>query len=467
MAESELALLLESHFDGRAAEHELVRLAQLLTDPHTCREARLHVALHRALRALHHPAEARNAAWEICAQALSHSRRLRVQREVARRTTPRSWWLAAAAATLIAAGLLVTVHLPTAAFPELSADGRRLTWPDSSTIDLSATAQATPAAHGLTLAHGQVEARIAPQSGQRFTITTPHATVAVVGTHFTVDADRDSTWVSVVEGTVDVNAQRVSAGAAVVVDRTGPSAVSAGADGRWDDRRAIGLLSLAAPGHESSGNPRGYDNNPSATLADNVRFIKERFAECVPQLRALDAQGLLVWDAEGRGGAGSGYLGDPRLLAGDATLLAVLDAGFADIRAKGFAVGVLIATDQPGQAGTRDLARRLAWARQRWGITLAEINNLVADNDLRQLAGLFPDVRLITVAGHPQARIAGAAYYTAIDDSCDDRTVLLTIDEQTDLTALRRVLAAGTTPCFLAWYPSPSFLRLLEARSPL
>jgi hypothetical protein len=217
---------------------------------------------------------------------------------------------------------------------------------------------------------------------------------------------------------------------------------------------------VAEPGHERSGNPRGYGNEPgwdAATPAGRAEIgalIAGRIDAAAEAIHRRGGQGLILWDGEGRDGTGGGYHGDPRraLLADEA--LPALDAAFARVRARGLEPGVLVATDLEGLAGCADLVDRLAWARERWGIGLAAINNLPAGLDLRLVAAAVPQVRLITVEGHPMARDAGYAYRDRADGAAPDRTAILVHGDDAP-AALAAALAGGAMVLLPAWYQSP------------
>ncbi len=194
---------------------------------------------------------------------------------------------------------------------------------------------------------------------------------------------------------------------------------------RWPDRRPIGqlVLSSVADQHKSPTNPRGWLNDPTIDVtseAGRARFRGRLLAyadQSVRILRDMNAQGAIVWDAEGQEFPhATSYLGDPRALPPEMENGALLDAFFARLRAAGLRTGICIRPQRPVrpvygapaeafQIAVADpaanLAEKITYARKRWNCTLFYIDsngdpNVPDDaNVFRRLAKAFPDVLLI------------------------------------------------------------------------
>jgi len=222
----------------------------------------------------------------------------------------------------------------------------------------------------------------------------------------------------------------------------------------WPDRRPIGAIFIANPvrakrdaSHFSPPeNPAGWLGH---TLDFDVRtpegqaeFRKRLLAfadQNIKGLRAMNAQGMIVWDIEGQR-PGATYYGDPRALDGmlprnhgdaqphpelaiapemispeggvpvvDLFFKKFTDAGFLagvclrpqhlkrHVRA---ADGVVIYTNQDAPATEERIAlldAKIAYCKQRWGVRLFYVDSdlQVEARDYRALAAKHPDVLLI------------------------------------------------------------------------
>src|ERR1700730_13919166 len=90
----------------------------------------------------------------------------------------------------------------------------------------------------------------------------------------------------------------------------------------WNDRRPIGAIYLARDNTKWSSNPRGWFNDPKIDVfsPEGLRAFQTRLMkyadDSVALLRAMNAQGMIVWDIEGEEFAHpeASYVGDPVLL---------------------------------------------------------------------------------------------------------------------------------------------------------
>ena len=79
-----------------------------------------------------------------------------------------------------------------------------------------------------------------------------------------------------------------------------------GARFNWPDRRPIGALFLADHSHRSATNPRGWFNSPNLNIKGSAgpaifREALLAYADrAITILKAVNAQGMIVWDLEGR-----------------------------------------------------------------------------------------------------------------------------------------------------------------------
>ncbi len=164
----------------------------------------------------------------------------------------------------------------------------------------------------------------------------------------------------------------------------------------WTDRRAIGTLFLASSGTAYPTNPRGWFNDPTVdtTTPDGIKAFQTRvlaYADTsVGILQNMNAQGAIVWDMEGEQYPNPvTYIGDPRLVPTLAPEIdGIADAFFQKFRNAGLQVGMTIrpqefhpatASASATQADSTDpasvLNAKIAYAKQRWGISLFYIDS--------------------------------------------------------------------------------------------
>ncbi|MBV8900854.1 MAG: hypothetical protein JOY92_12180 [Verrucomicrobia bacterium] len=192
----------------------------------------------------------------------------------------------------------------------------------------------------------------------------------------------------------------------------------------WPDRRPIGSLILARASTGWPTNPRGWFNDRSinvTTPAGRVIFFNRLFDLAngtLANLRAMNAQGIIVWDIEGQQypQGEATYAGDPRLVAKLAPEMEpVADDLFAKFSRAQFRTGVCLRADaitfrangsfyqKPFTDRERlrqSLDERIAYARSRWGCTLFYIDSyggspVYEPGVLKELHEKYPDVLLI------------------------------------------------------------------------
>jgi hypothetical protein len=190
---------------------------------------------------------------------------------------------------------------------------------------------------------------------------------------------------------------------------------------KWKDRRPVGTVFLASSGLNSPTNPRGWfqDTKLDVNTEEGRKEFRTRMLKVadatIAILRDMNAQGMITWDIEGQEHPKATYAGDPRLFATMAPEMAqVADEYFQAFRKAGFRVGVcvrpqeIVLDTQHKNVYERDvpdpgelLMQKIAWAKQRWGVTLIYVDSngepsrpLDADI-LQRIATAFPDVLLV------------------------------------------------------------------------
>ena len=212
----------------------------------------------------------------------------------------------------------------------------------------------------------------------------------------------------------------------------------------WPDRRLIGTLHLATSEFRIPKNPRGWfngdktvDTTTEAGLADFKKRLMKYAEDSVAILKAMNAQGMIVWDLEGEEFPhATTYLGDPRSLPAEMEPLA--DEFFKKFTDAGLRVGLCLRPSQPvrslygvgaWQMQTDDpaylLAAKIEAAKKRWHCSLFYVDSNVnynprsAPNDgagyelspaslFQQTAAANPDVLLM-----PEQKTTRYYAYTA------------------------------------------------------
>jgi hypothetical protein len=238
----------------------------------------------------------------------------------------------------------------------------------------------------------------------------------------------------------------------------------------WKDRRPIGRIFLSSSGWRTASNPSGYLNAKVDVISGEgrKRFREDLLAyadRCIANLKAMNAQGVVVWDLEGYEFPGMVYVGDPRKLPEFSPWMdEVADAFFAKFLKADLRTGLCIRPNhifrirpesvpkwgkwgyilyrEPGIVPTNtneawlatlkgaekdpvdELSDRIRYARRRWGCSLYYVdtnNHAVNDNGVEKgvsmsaamfgrLAGLHPDVLLIPEHTTPEYYATTAPY---------------------------------------------------------
>lgn len=135
-----------------------------------------------------------------------------VQQAGARRWTagpiPRAGWLAAAAAVLLAIGLLAILHTPSRYYETGVGERRTVILADGSTMTLDADTgvrvRFTDDRRELTLDHGRASFKVAKNPLRPFAVTSGKSMVVAIGTVFSVEQLADQVRVALYEGRVAV-----------------------------------------------------------------------------------------------------------------------------------------------------------------------------------------------------------------------------------------------------------------------
>jgi len=204
----------------------------------------------------------------------------------------------------------------------------------------------------------------------------------------------------------------------------------------WKDRRAVAALFLSTAEAHPPLNPRGWFTNASdvdTTTPEGRQVWRKRLMDyadySIKIMRSMNSQGMVTWDPTGDEIESVSFYGDPTQIdtVAPETLtqadpnpdgsdrydsLAAIDAYFAKFRDAGFRVGLCIRPQElhlsggePSQDDSPDptatLARKITYARKRWGCTLFYVDSTVdAHGSLpaaifEKLMKQFPDVLLM------------------------------------------------------------------------
>ncbi len=182
---------------------------------------------------------------------------------------------------------------------------------------------------------------------------------------------------------------------------------------QWDDRRPIGMVMMSSSEAQlhSDSNPRGWFNDPALDVKNAAEFKKRVLAradESVRILKAMNAQGAVVWDIEGQQFPhATSYLGDPRSLPPE--IDAVADEFFKVFRDAGLKIGVTIRPQRPIRSAygenveqvevpdaAQTLIDKIAYAKKRWNCSLFYVDSN-GDPNVPFPAQIFEHV----LAAHP------------------------------------------------------------------
>jgi HEAT repeat protein len=174
---------------------------------------------------------------------------------------------------------------------------------------------------------------------------------------------------------------------------------------RWPDRRPIGTLFYAHPYKQWPTNPRGFnfgkgEKNDILSEAGRVQFeaaLMTCASQCVANLKAMDAQGVIIWDLEGEEKPHAiSYVGDPRMLPAVAPELdRVADAFMKTFSDAGLKIGITLRPTEyyERMPGKRDwshrevadpvalLSEKIQYAQKRWGCTIFYVDSNVFGKD--------------------------------------------------------------------------------------
>jgi hypothetical protein len=175
----------------------------------------------------------------------------------------------------------------------------------------------------------------------------------------------------------------------------------------WPDRRCIAAAFLCNPATGWPTNPRGFvfgkrDKN-DVTTEEGLKGFGEALMQyadnCIARMKAMDAQGIIVWDIEGQEMPHMiSYIGDPRLLAEVCPEMARFSDEFMrKFTAAGLRTGITIRPTEvykptePGQPRwnqreVRDplavMDEKIRVAKKRWGCTIFYLDSNVFGDGL-------------------------------------------------------------------------------------
>jgi hypothetical protein len=196
----------------------------------------------------------------------------------------------------------------------------------------------------------------------------------------------------------------------------------------WNDRRPIGSIYLARDNTKWSSNPRGWFNDPEINVfsPEGLRAFRTRLMKyadnSVALLKAMNAQGMIVWDIEGEEFAHpqASYVGDPVLLfriAPEMELFA--DEFFRKFAFQGLRAGVCVRPQEivfrpdgsfyhreylfNAEAIFASLDQKIRYAKNRWNCSLFYVDSNFGALNLglydaaifKKLNQKYPDVLLI------------------------------------------------------------------------
>jgi hypothetical protein len=230
----------------------------------------------------------------------------------------------------------------------------------------------------------------------------------------------------------------------------------------WTDRRILGTIYLATSPPDNTGpgygnNPRRYFNNGKAADFDitnpaGLQKFQQRMLQqanaAVENMKKLNAQGSITWDIEGEQFPQStSFVCAPDLISQVAPEMETLvseagspyhgmklaDAYFKTMRDGGFRVGVCVRPQHfvmhpdgtasqetlPAAAVSKELTRKIQYAKARWGATIFYIDSNVDETGralsaatMSGIAAAFPDCLLIPEQSDAQYYASTAPFLT-------------------------------------------------------
>jgi len=168
----------------------------------------------------------------------------------------------------------------------------------------------------------------------------------------------------------------------------------------WNDRRPIGSIYLARDNTKWSSNPRGWFNDPKIHVfsSEGLRSFQTRLMEyaddSVALLKAMNAQGMIVWDIEGEEFAHpeASYVGDPVLLFRIAPEMELFsDKFFQKFASQGLRIGICVRPQEivfrpdgsfyqreflfNAEAIFASLDQKIRYAKNRWNCSLFYVDS--------------------------------------------------------------------------------------------
>jgi len=171
----------------------------------------------------------------------------------------------------------------------------------------------------------------------------------------------------------------------------------------WSDRRPIGSIHFSSSGfgrvaseNKYPDNPRGWDFLPNVKTEEGIEAFHSQLLQfarrSVDNLKAANAQGMIVWSLEGQEYPhATSYLGDPRLKVGVTLRPSIPIRRAYDDLVFQFPVPDIAA----------NLSSKIAYAKERWGCTLfyldsnGDANAPMDVNILRKVQREHPDILII------------------------------------------------------------------------
>lgn len=266
---------------------------------------------------------------------------------------------------------------------------------------------------------------------------------------------------------------------------------------KWSDRRPIGAIFLATAGLNDPNNPQGWfgDSHLNIKTPSGKADFRQRLMvladSAIAIMKSMNAQGAITWDIEGQKFANLvSYLGDPRIVNDVAPEMAdAADEYFQRFRNAGLRVGITVRPQQltlsPSDKGavqtaspdpTQLLIDKIAYAKNRWGITMAYVYSNVNATDgnpmdpavIQKVAAAFPDVLLIPEHSNlryyaysvPYKELRRGETSTSADVRGvypDSFSLIYTADGPLDLyhKSLVKAVQQGDSVMFRTWYADP------------
>jgi HEAT repeat protein len=140
----------------------------------------------------------------------------------------------------------------------------------------------------------------------------------------------------------------------------------------WKDRRPIGQIFLSRSEARSATNPSGYLAAKDVTTPEGRAEFRKNLLEfadrCVANSKAMNAQGVIVWDIEGYEFRGLVYVGDPRMLPEFSPAMSeIAPEFFKKFTDAGLKVGVCLRPNYIFRIPEEHLIKHNRDPKQHWG----------------------------------------------------------------------------------------------------